>query len=119
MVWSNKLHTEHRIEVGCHRDQHFMGCREGVDGQNPQAGGTVDKDIIIGAGKLLEGTGELVLAANLAEEVRLDPCQADVGGNDVQVVPDVLHGLVDWEAGIDNFGNLVVQEVRPDAEAFR
>ena len=83
-------------------DQHRLGGRQRVDGQQPERGRTVDQDVVVpvlGPGERpLEG----LLAGDLGDEHDLGPRQVDVGRNQIETVdPAVLDHLVEGDRGVE------------------
>lgn len=68
-------------EFGLDRDQDGIGGDQGVDGDQPQGGRTVDQDVVEPVAQSLQEAPQLELALRLIHQFDLDPDQLPVGGD--------------------------------------
>src|SRR5919197_207664 len=74
-----------RIELALQRDQHAIGCREGVDRQQAEGRWTVDHDIAVCVEDRSQRLGKAMLAAIERDQLDLGADQVDVGWRKAEI----------------------------------
>ncbi len=67
-------------------DEHALGGHEGVDGEQAQAGGAIDEDVVVAGGHRFQGLLQAELAGQQGNELDLRPREVAVGGSQGQVL---------------------------------
>src|SRR5882724_890313 len=75
-----------RKETGIDGDDRFRAGLQRVEGEDANAGGAIDDDVIVVVPEVDQGLSQDVLPADLPGKRLRDPAQQDVGGSHVEVL---------------------------------